>query len=389
MTQRDLHIAARTHRNIHASSTILGRRRHGARCTAVVVGASLAGLMSALTLSRIGWKVTVPERSGRKSRTGAALEVREGLLERLTGRHASAGMSSLPAGAQSWAEIHAGLLEAARADGNIDIRSPVRVVRVEQDATSGWVATEGGEIVRGDIVVGADGHASVVRRHVAPNEPDARFAGYMIWLGLVDEGAIRSKPWPSQLAILYERDYCLNAYYLPGANGDLTVGKRRLGWGWYDAGRNHLLRQSGALVGEVVRQTLRRDQIPNAVFKELAAEALAIWPQPWREAILDCIARRDVIGTPVAEYLPNCLSHGRVCLVGDAAHVPSPMTGSGFAASALDAMALAEALDSGAAGTSVTEALCLYEAKRMEAARDLVRSGQSFSRSFVRERAAT
>ena len=365
---------------------IPAKGRAAATGRAVIVGASLAGLMSALALSRQGLRVTMLERSARKSRTGAALEVGEGLLERLTGKRWSSGHSPLPVGAQAWTEVHAGLRAAVEADPNIAIRSPVGVAGVDQDDRCAWAVTEQGEIVPGEIVVGADGHASVVRRHVAPARPDARFAGYLIWLGLVDEGLIRSRPWPSNLAILYERDYCLNAYYLPAADGRATAGKRRIGWGWYDASRNHLLRETGCVAGNVVQRTIRSDSIPTAIFGELAAEARQIWPDPWRAAIMHCIERRDIIGTPVAEYMPERLARGRICLVGDAAHVPSPMTGRGFAVSAQDALALAEALGRDMSTKTIVDALGRYETARLRAARELVGSGQGFSRSFVRNR---
>ncbi|MCH8684420.1 FAD-dependent monooxygenase [Pedomonas mirosovicensis] len=383
MTKPAIHFATNEATNRPHSWPNLSGGHEPARRRAVVVGGSLAGLMSALALSRVGLQVTVLERSDRKSRTGAALEVSEGLLERLTGRHTKAVANILPTGAQAWADVHAGLRSVAQADPNICIRSPVRVACADQDERGAWAVAENGEVVTGDIVVGADGHASVVRQHVAPESPDAKFAGYLIWLGLVDEHLIRSRPWPSNLAILYERDYCLNAYYLPGPGGTVAAGKRRIGWGWYDARQTDLLRASGCLVGNVVQRTLRPDKIPRSTFEDLAAEARDIWPDPWREAILHCIERREVIGTPVAEYMPKRLIRGRVCLVGDAAHVPSPMTGRGFAASALDALALAEALERNLPGHGVADALCRYETKRLEAARDLVLSGQSFSRSFA------
>lgn len=351
-------------------------RRH-----AVIVGASLSGLMSALTLSRIGMSVTMIERSSRKSRSGAALPVREGLLQRLTGRKWETG--ALPSGPQAWADVHSSLRAVVDSDPNILICAPARVSAVNQDERSAWAVTDRGEVVRGDIVVGADGHASVVRRHIAPEHPDAVFAGYLIWLGIVDESAVRAPPWPAQLAILEERNYCLNAYYLPGADGSLATGQRRLGFGWYDAERNDLLRTSGAIVGDVVQRTIRPPHIPDATFQELAEEARAIWPAPWREAILNCLARRAVIGTPVGEYLPRRLSRGRVCMVGDAAHVPSPMTGKGFDASALDALALAEALQEAPASRDSPGALRRYEARRLDDAQELVRSGYGFSRSFA------
>ncbi len=228
------------------------------------------------------------ERSERKSRAGAALPVSEGLLRRLTGRNL--GSDALPSGAQAWVDVHSSLRAVVDSDPNIRIRAPARVKAVDQDERSAWAVTDNGEIVRGDIVVGADGHASIVRRHVAPEQPDAVFAGYLIWLGIVDERAVKAPPWPAQLAILEERGYCLNAYYLPGVDGSSATGRRRLGFGWYDAGRNDLLRRSGAVVGDVVQRTIRPSDIPDATFQELAADARAIWPDPWREAILDCLA---------------------------------------------------------------------------------------------------
>jgi 2-polyprenyl-6-methoxyphenol hydroxylase-like FAD-dependent oxidoreductase len=360
----------------------------GTRGSAIVVGASLAGLMSALALSRTGLRVTMLERSARKVRTGAALPVSGGLLERLTSRRPRQGEAVVPAGAQAWADVHAGLSSAAQADPGISLRSPVRVTAVGQDERSAWVVTDDGEVVAADLVVGADGHASVVRRHTVPEAPDATFSGYVIWLGLVDEREIRARPWPADLAILYERGSCLNAYYLPGADGSVAAGRRRIGWGWYDAGRNDLLRARGAVIDDVVQRSLRAPDIPDATFGELADEARELWPDPWQEAIVDCIARRALIGTPIGEYLPHRLVSGRVCLVGDAAHLPSPMTGRGFDASAQDALALADALGGNGNRGSMSDALRRYEAARLDAARQLVRSGQSFNNSFAPRGAA-
>ncbi|MEV5548624.1 FAD-dependent monooxygenase [Streptomyces sp. NPDC052309] len=77
--------------------------------------------------------------------------------------------------------------------------------------------------------------------------------------------------------------------------------------------------------------------------------------------------------------------HGwRLALAGNAAHVPTPMTGSGFAASMDDADAIAEAVASGLRhGTPLPRALAAYERKCLARARSLVQSGQQFSRSFA------
>lgn len=88
-------------------------------------------------------------------------------------------------------------------------------------------------------------------------------------------------------------------------------------------------------------------------------------------------------GTPVAEYLPDQLVSGRVALVGDAAHVSTPMTGRGFAVAVDDAEALSHALAQHSAGTDVPEALLAYEHRMLGPARELVTAGQAFSRSFA------
>lgn len=69
------------------------------------------------------------------------------------------------------------------------------------------------------------------------------------------------------------------------------------------------------------------------------AQEAQLWPQPCRSAILDCVERRGIINMPIAEYMPNRLASGRLCLVGDATHVPTPMIGNGFAESREDAFA--------------------------------------------------
>ncbi|MDQ1623198.1 MAG: hypothetical protein QOH19_1616 [Actinomycetota bacterium] len=89
---------------------------------------------------------------------------------------------------------------------------------------------------------------------------------------------------------------------------------------------------------------------PESTFQGLVGEARPEFPAPWRDAILDCIDRPAVIGTPIAEYVPDKLVKGRVALVGDASHVPAPMTGSGFGASLHDAGTLAAAIAAHAPG---------------------------------------
>ncbi|TWI62520.1 2-polyprenyl-6-methoxyphenol hydroxylase-like FAD-dependent oxidoreductase [Pseudoduganella lurida] len=354
------------------------------RGSAVVVGASLAGLMAALALARIGMEVDVLERSDDTGRTGAALQAEPGLLEQLTGRGAASLRAAIPTGVQTWFAVHAALRAAADAECRIRLHQQTNVREARQDTGRAWVVTGDDKIFEGDIVIGADGHRSVVRRSVCPDKPDAEFAGYLIWIGIVDELAIApQRHWPRDLAILNGGGHTFLGCSLPDDAGTREPGQGRLGWGWYDAGRNDLLRAQGCVVGNVVHHTLRAADIPEATYRELAREARKYWPSPWRDAVLDCIERRAVIGTPIAEYLPERLVDRRLALVGDAAHVPTPMTGNGFSASFRDALALAECVDE-CRGAGFEAALQRYQAMRLEDVRRLVQGGQNFSRGFAR-----
>ena len=84
--------------NTRPRGTKARRERHERRGTAVIVGASLAGLMAGLALSRVGVDVTMLERVDEFPRTGASLgRIPEGLLERLAGRDGPVnGLRALP-----------------------------------------------------------------------------------------------------------------------------------------------------------------------------------------------------------------------------------------------------------------------------------------------------
>ena len=363
------------------------QRKH--QGSAVIVGASLSGLMTGLALSRAGVDVTMLERVDEFPRTGASLGgVDEGLLERITGRQRSDKDStaygpSAPR-VQTWTAVHARLRAAVDADPHIELRHNTSVQSVGQDAHSAWAATSDRKLFRGDVVIGADGHRSVVRRSVSPEKPDATFAGYVLWIGLTDESAIPSRHrWPRDMDILHNGDSYLFGYPLPGHDGSAVPGSRQIGWGWFDASRNELLRDTNCVVGNVVHHSLTSAEIPEAAFRQLAAEANDRWPAPWRDAILDCIDRRAVIGTPIAEYVPDRLVNGRLALVGDAAHVPTPMTGCGFSASLDDAEAIAESVAAGVRASALAKALRGYEKERLSSVRGMVQSGQQFSRSFT------
>ncbi len=253
---------------------------------------------------------------------------------------------------------------------------------VGQDSTSAWATTTTGRVHHGDLLVGADGHRSIVRRAVAPDRPDASYAGYVIWLGIAEAVELGSVPrWPAGLDIRDAGADTLLGYPLLGEDGADTPAARRLGWAWFDPRRNDLLRETGCLAGNVVQHSMRPADVPAGTLAELDDEAHQ-WPSPLREAIRACIRRRGVTGTPIAEYVPDNLIDGRIALVGDAAHVSTPMTGRGFTVALDDAETLTAGLI-GAGPGEIAAALKSYERLRLQPGRDLVLSGRRFSQAFA------
>jgi 2-polyprenyl-6-methoxyphenol hydroxylase-like FAD-dependent oxidoreductase len=354
----------------------------------VVVGASLAGLMTGIALAKAGFKVTIIDRVGPKPRSGAVLQVDSGEQDvsdtaRSLRQLASGGLRS----AEAWSSIQSRLSAAAMADSRIELVYDTRIKSVHQDSNAAWTVTDKGKTFSGDMLIGADGHRSIVRRTVAPQKPDAIFAGYMIWVAILNEKEIPEKYWPAVNAPVSMPDGIgdfLLGSVIEGTNGSRKRGERRLGWAWYDNTRNQLLRELGCVEGKLVHHSLIGNDIPARTLNQLAEQAADRWPQPWLAATTHCIQTHNLTGIPVTEYVPDKLANGRVAIVGDAAHVLTPISASGFNASLQDAATLTDCILQQSDGYELVSALLQYQSLRLNKVRQMVQSGQSFSRSFGR-----
>ena len=156
-------------------------------------------------------------------------------------------------------------------------------------------------------------------------------------------------------------------YRVPGPNGETSPGTRSVTLAWYDATRTQWLRERGYLVGDEVMGSV----LASGVDDELRAELLAIATRRWRgtarEIITAAIEHKVIFGTPLAEYLPEQLVAGRLALVGDAAHVASPMVGAGLSSDLEDGIAFIAAVhrSEGTAGEAGNQALRLYDKVRL------------------------
>ena len=168
----------------------------------------------------------------------------------------------------------------------------------------------------------------------------------------------------------------LAVYPLIEADGDIT----RFGWGIFDTRPTALLRRIGVLDGLRVQHTPRVGDIPDDLYIAMAAEAERNWDEPWASAVATAFRNREVIATPITEYLPERVANGRVTLIGDAAHAQTPMTGAGFQEAVFDAAALASTL---ANAPAPAEGVARFELLRLAQMRSRVEAGQSFSRAFA------
>ncbi len=168
---------------------------------------------------------------------------------------------------QFWSSIESRLRSEAQDDSRIDLRYDTRVQTIHQDDDAAWVVTDKGETICGDILIGADGHRSVVRRHVAPHKPDATFAGYLVWLAAIHEKDLPKNVRPGNNVPSVRMLNGLNGLFIgsiiEGKDGSFNSVNRRIGCTWYDNTQNDLLRRLGCVEGTVVQHSLHGPDIPE------------------------------------------------------------------------------------------------------------------------------
>ncbi|MEV3935805.1 NAD(P)/FAD-dependent oxidoreductase [Glycomyces sp. NPDC049804] len=329
---------------------------------AVVVGAGVAGLASAIVLSRLGWRVALLERRERLKgenlgmvlwasgvRALRALGV-DALLdasgtpvdrfeirseERLSSSFAAA-MLGADDGTPS-VMVHTAMLYEAlvsRLGDSVEVHPATQVDRIDLvdlaagDASRRWDA---------DLVVAADGIDSPTRQLVAPGSPTVD-AGVVCFRGLVP--AHRAPERTTDAVEIYGPD------------------RRRFGYG--DLGH------AGACWWATVPGGMRPES--PQIQHELINRWFADWPAPvgkfiaaTRPSELTQQAVRYV--WPVPPVLHQQVGNGGLVLLGDAAHGVAPILAQGGSLALEDAVTLGWALRR--SPDSVPSALGSYDRARM------------------------
>jgi 2-polyprenyl-6-methoxyphenol hydroxylase-like FAD-dependent oxidoreductase len=313
----------------------------------IVVGGGIGGLCGASGFRRAGHNVVVLERAPRVDPAGAGITLfgnamraldRLGVAKAIAARGAQARRSAiLAADGRELADVPTDLLrgaialrrtdvQAVLADAAGEIRLGVEVTSVEQEGDTVVAIGADGSEERGDLLVGADGVNSVVRRSVADAQP--RYAGYTAWRGI--------SGWT------YDPGRLTESWGVGERFGLIDIGH----------GRTYWFATKNAPEGEEEEPDGRKTEI---------ARRFADWHEPIAAVIAatdeGAILRNDVYYLePLRRW-----STGRVVLLGDAAHATTPGVGQGAAQAIEDAVVLTTRVT----GNSHTaEALGDYERTR-------------------------
>jgi 2-polyprenyl-6-methoxyphenol hydroxylase-like FAD-dependent oxidoreductase len=363
-------------------------RPSGRTLRCVVVGGSLVGLSTAIALSRIGVTVTVAERSpARAVDGGGGLGVDVALLQAATGlTDEPPVLHGVDRDGTAWHLLQAWLEEHAARIPAIRVLRGTEVIFAAPTAAAATVVTASHGTLEADLLVGADGARSTVRAAVDPEQPEAHYAGVLLWRTLVDEQAMpRGVPLPGAgepAREIYAGPYRLVTYPVPGAHVETAVGSRRLNLVWYDPEQSDLLRSAGLLDGDTIHGSLAPGELPEEVRQRLTEFAAARWPSPWGQALTLALASGTVFGTPIVHYRPVRLAAGRIALAGDAAHAASPMVGGGFRQGLQDVLALTRTL-TGVGPAGVPAALAAYQELRLRQAIAHVRRSEQATVAYL------
>ena len=360
-----------------------------------IVGGSYGGLCAALALRCVGHDVEVFERATDFNRIGGGIVVQPDFAEYLEAfGYARPESAAVPTHRRRFLRQD-GSIAATSADATF-YTSWDTLLRSLRDAFDGSLLHNGmmltdfrdeddsvtcvfknGEHRRFDLLVGADGIGSPIRRRVLPSiKPE--YAGYVGFRGLLPESSLT----PEQLDLIrdcfvlfaYPRSHILN-YLIPGESGSATPGERRWNWVWYvslspdelgslltdRAGHRHRVSLAPGEMDDAwasrVRDSAERKLPPRL------AEIVQQTRAPFAQGIFDLLVPRLVFG--------------RVVLLGDAACVVRPHTASGTSKAAADALSLAHAFREPI--DTLEFALGAWESARLGAAMQLSEYGKAIA----------
>ena len=366
--------------------------------TVGVIGGSIAGCAAAIAFDRLGCEVTILERSsaGLQDR-GSGIAVPPPLRDEMvehgylpadyptwagSGRcwHVADGSEEgqlcwrQPGELRTnnWGTLWRGLRDHVPA--SVRYEEGAEVVEIVEGDDGVTAVLSGGDQRSFDVVVGADGYRSLARSHLHP-ESRPRYAGYVLWRGNFPSARLSDRSAWDQ--VLETRDWITVAiegghgvmYPIPDFDA-VTSGDLRVNWAIYAPTPDGLVLDGpssvppGGLSDEVYAQF-------QALLSEcFPARFLPLFDSPQSEVSLQ----------PVYDELVETYTRGRVVLIGDAATLSRPHTGSG-ATKAMEDARLLETL--GSEHRTWDTLLAAYDVDRSATGRTAVELGRRIGRDQV------
>ncbi|SFL82601.1 2-polyprenyl-6-methoxyphenol hydroxylase [Paenibacillus sp. 1_12] len=341
---------------------------------AMIIGAGIGGLCAAIALRNEGWKVTLYERSSGIRQVGAGIVLaanamkvlrKLGVADQVQAEGAPIGRAEirtwdgkllvdLPTtqqakkyGSPSYI-VHRVKLQTILLDAlgkTADVQFSKKLVGWNQDKDQVTAVFEDGCTGEGELLIGADGIRSIVRRQLLGNT-SLRYSGFTALRGI---SVFDDKRYPLDVGGGFEA-------WGPG---------KRFGYTYLG---NGLIYWFAAINSE------EGTPYPAAERKQKALHEFRGWYQPI-EAVIAATEETDILSHDIYDCRPTGRwTEGRVALLGDAAHAMLPNLGQGGAQAMEDALVLAQCLQS--VDTGIPSALQEYEQHRISRTTKVVRQSR-------------
>jgi 2-polyprenyl-6-methoxyphenol hydroxylase-like FAD-dependent oxidoreductase len=330
---------------------------------AIIIGGGIGGVTAAIALKQAGLDVTVYEQAEELREVGSGLPLWTNALRRfhvigLTDELEKLGVQVTSVRVSTWKgdtladtrndkylkKLGAITIVVHRAElltlllktlGEDNVQLGMTCVGFTQDATGVSAIFADGQEVQADVLIGADGIHSVVRTQLF-GLIKPKYVGYTCWRGLAHTTRTGLETWA----------------WGKGCQFGITP---------MSQGRAYWFVQKYAPEGEVDKPGERKKRI---------LESFHDWHDPI-PAVIEATAEADILRNDIYELKHlHQWSHGRVTLLGDAAHAMTPNLGQGACQAIEDAIALASCLKD---TTNIAAALKSYEKQRVTRANRITR----------------